>query len=188
MGIKNKSQLMNPVQQYQALRLRIPIIEFADSTTEELVEPYPVNGKKWCKTSKLALVMASVLAAATLLLSFIAYQSMISAARQAQRGHYHSPKPIMEAVRQTKELADRGILAYVQRNQILNLAAPVLQNCTRWSFEQGALVTFDYTLLPSKDPLDMLTSLDKGMSAAGYQRIDQKEAETYRHIVTYGPK
>ena len=59
----------------------------------------------------------------------------------------------------------------------MNLAAPVLQNCPQWSFDQGAIITFDYTLLPSKDPLDMLTSLDKGMSAAGYRESTKEKQE-----------
>jgi hypothetical protein len=188
MDIKKQSQHLNPAQQYHVLRMQIPVIEFADSTTDELVEPYPANGKKWHKTSKRALVITGVLAVLTVSLSILAYQMLSAADRAIRVGHYNNQKAIMEAVRQTREIAARGIPSYVQRNQTVNLAAPVLQNCTQWTFEQGALITFDYTLLPSKDPLDMLTSLDKGMSTAGYQRIDQREAETCRHIVTYGPK
>jgi hypothetical protein len=187
-GMKKQPQHINPVQQYKALRMQIPVIEFADSTTEELLEPYPINGIKWYKTSRWALAITSVLAVVTVSLSVIAHHILAGADRQIRQGRYNNQKTIMEAVRQTKEIADRGVLAYVQRNQTLNLAAPVLQNCTKWSCEQGAIITFDYTLLPSKDPLDMLTSLDKGMFTAGYQRMDQKETETYRHIVTYGPK
>ena len=188
MDTRKQSQHLSPAQQYHVLRMQIPVIEFADSTTDELVEPYPANGKKWIKTSKMALVITGILAAATVSLSFLAHQMLSAADREIRLGHYNNQKAIMEAVRQTREMAARGIPTYVQRNQIVNLAAPVLQNCPQWSFEQGAIITFDYTLLPSKDPLDMLTSLDKGMSAAGYQRIDQREAGTCRHIVTYGPK
>ena len=69
--------------------MQIPVIEFADSTTDELVEPYPANGKKWIKTSKMALVITGILAAATVSLSFLAHQMLNAADREIRLGHYN---------------------------------------------------------------------------------------------------
>ena len=112
MDIRKQSQHLSPAQQYHVLRMQIPVIEFADSTTDELVEPYPANGKKWIKTSKMALVITGILAAATVSLSFLAHQMLSAADREIRLGHYNNQKAIMEAVRQTREMAARGIPTY----------------------------------------------------------------------------
>ena len=68
------------------------------------------------------------------------------------------------------------------------MTEPALRNCVQWSIERGPIITVTYVLQDGADPLDTLTTLDKGMVSAAYVRLDQKDASNNQHIVTYGPK
>ncbi len=189
MVMTNPSLDAGPAQQFKSLRLRIPVIEFADSTTDELVEPYPANGRQWHKTSRIALLFSAIFAVATIALSLAAYGRMKSSERQLQAGQYNNQKAIQAAAQRTQALKAPSFKQYLDKNpQFFELLAPALLNCSQWSIHREALVTISYALLEDKDPLDTLTTLVKGMAAAKYQRIDQKDAGNNQHIITYGPQ
>jgi hypothetical protein len=175
-----------PAEQFKALRAQIPVIEMAECTTEELLEPYPTNGLKWIKASRLALLIFSLFAIVTIGLTTAAFGRLKVA--QNHIGN-QSPQLIIAAAQHSQALKDPAFKKYFNSNPpLLALTGPALRNCIQWSIERGPIITVTCVLQDGADPLDTLTTLDKGMAAAGYVRLDQKDASNNQHIVTYGPK
>jgi hypothetical protein len=168
---------LTPAEQFKALRAQIPVIEMAECATEELIEPYPTDGLKWIGASRLALLIFSLFAIVTIGLAAAAFGRLKLA--QSRIGN-QSPHLIIAAA---------AFKRYFNHNPpLMAMTEPALRNCVQWSIERGPIITVTYVLQDGADPLDTLTTLDKGMASAAYVRLDQKDASNNQHIVTYGPK
>jgi len=177
---------LTPAEQFKALRAQIPVIEMAECATEELIEPYPTDGLKWIGASRLALLIFSLFAIVTIGLAAAAFGRLKLA--QSRIGN-QSPQLIIAAAQHSQALKDPALKRYFNHNPpLMAMTEPALRNCVQWSIERGPIITVTYVLQDGADPLDTLTTLDKGMASAAYVRLDQKDASNNQHIVTYGPK
>lgn len=188
-SMKTRPTNLSPVRQYEALKLQIPIIEFADVTTTQLMEPYPAKALQWIKLSKITTIVAALLVLLTSTLSLLAYQQLRSANAQLKTGHLTSTNDIATAFQIQADIEAKGLLNYVKQRSMLTALQPALKSCLTWSIKvEDMSIVADITILATKDTDDVMTTLDKGMSNLGLARYDKKEANNSRFILKYGPK
>ena len=176
------------LQQYQALKRQMPVLELTEATTSDVVEPFPAKASQWLKASRVALVSSVLCLMSALALTGWRAHRLAVLKEQLQAAHpIRTEAEFLKAARIQDELQKRGIRQYLKEGCFLTAAEPVLKSTRAWRLNVGpsTTVTLQFTLSAELDHLDILTSLDKAFANLGYQQENHATLADRQYVVAY---
>lgn len=176
-----------PNQDYAALKAQMPVIEWTEATTQDFIEPLPVQAKQWLKFSRIALMSSVLFVVLGIGAVGISFTKLSSAQTELKKNRIQTKTALAGQQRLLKALKDRNLPAIIQQNSLVTALEPAMKQTEKWKVrDSNGQLEIEFQIRPPKDYLDVLSTLNQQLRALKWLPKSNSEKGNFTYLVIYG--